>query len=176
LNSGFKLISLLFVLIVTACSKAPPPPTCRIAQAFNADYTGPAGCLIRVQDKLLVLKHSSSDLYDLPFGDPISEESAQCTAHRNTWEKTGFNVEVDQLLGVTQSGIMLFSCSLSGGFTSEDGPISPPSWVDSQIQHIDFIDPFDTRHDLWQNPDNLIMYRDGFVMTNNGKNMQVPAQ
>lgn len=158
------------MLALTACAKAPPPPTCRIAKAFNADYSGPASCLIRVQDKLLVLKHSASGLYDLPFGDPISEESAQCTAHRKTWEGTGFNVEVDQLLGVTQSGVMLFSCNISGGFTSEDGPLSPPNWVSSEIQQIDFINPFDTRHDLWLYPDNLIMYRDGFIVAKDSKN------
>ena len=163
LNSGFKLLLLIFVLVLVACAKPPPSPTCRIAKAFNADYKGPAGCLIRVQDSLLVVKYSSSGQYDLPFGDPIANESAQCTAHRHTWEQTGFNVEVDQLLGVSQSGLMLFSCELNSGFTSDDGPINPPSWADSNIQQIEFISPFDTRYDVWQQPDNLIIYRDGFV-------------
>jgi hypothetical protein len=176
LNSGLKYFALFFVIILAGCTEAPPPPTCRIAKAFNADYIGPAGCLIRVQNSLLVIKYESSQLYDLPFGDPISKESAQCTAHRNTWEKTGFNVEVDQLLGVTKSGMMLFSCSLNSGFTSEDGPIIPPNWVNKDIQYIDFINPFDTRHDLWKHSDNLIMYRDGFVKTNDSKKAQVPAQ
>ncbi|AEP30926.1 MutT/nudix family protein [Brumicola nitratireducens] len=116
-----------------------------------------------MQNSLLVIKYSSSGQYDLPFGDPISNESAQCTAHRHTWEQTGFNVEVDQLLGVSQSGMMLFSCGLSSGFTSDDGPLEPPSWANSNIQQIEFISPFDTRYDVWQQPDNLIMYRDGFV-------------
>lgn len=158
------------------CTKPPPSPTCRIANAFNAGYTGPAGCLIRVQDTLLVVKHRSTGQYDLPFGDPISQESAQCTAHRYTWEQTGFNVEVDQLLGVTQSGIMLFSCGLSGGFTSEDGPIEPPSWTDSDIQQIEFINPFDTRHDVWSQPDNLVIYRDGFVITKGEQSRTIDSQ
>lgn len=115
---------------------------------------------------MLALKFRPSGLYDLPFGDPIAQESAQCTAHRNTWDKTGFNVEVDQLLGVTQSGLMLFSCTLNAGFTSEDGPMEPPRWVDNEIQQIDFIDPFNTRYNVWQQPNNLIIYRDGFVMEN----------
>jgi len=163
LNSGFKLLFFICVLFLLACAKPPPSPTCRIAKAFNADYKGPAGCLIRVQNTLLVIKYSSTGSYDLPFDDPISDESAQCTAHRSTWEQTGFNVEVDQLLGVSQSGVMLFSCGLNSGFTSEDSPLEPPSWADSNIQQIEFISPFDTRYDLWQQPDNLIMYRDGFV-------------
>jgi hypothetical protein len=116
-----------------------------------------------VQGTLLVIKDRSTGQYDLPFGDPISTESAQCTAHKNTWLQTGFNVEVDQLLGVTQSGIMLFSCALSVGFTSEDGPINPPNWADGDVQQIEFISPFDTRYNVWSQPGNLIMYRDGFV-------------
>lgn len=163
LNSGCKLLLFTGVLALLSCSKPPPSPTCRIANAFNADYKGPAGCLIRVQKSLLVIKYSSSMQYDLPFGDPISGESAQCTAHRHTWEQTGFNVEVDQLLGVSQSGMMLFSCALNSGFTSDDGPLEPPDWADSDIQQIEFISPFDTRYDVWQQPDNLIMYRDGFI-------------
>jgi len=38
-------------------------------------------------------------------------------------------LKLTQLLGVTQSGTMLFSCKISGGFTSEDGPLEPPSWA-----------------------------------------------
>jgi hypothetical protein len=145
------------------CTKPPPPPACRIAQAFNADYVGPAGCLIRAQSTLLVIKHKDTGQYDLPYGDPISEESAQCTAHRHTWQQTGLNIDVGQLLGVTQSGTMLYSCKISGGFTSEDSPLKPPSWADKNIQTIEFINPFDTRHDVWRQSNNLVIYRDGFV-------------
>lgn len=162
-NSGFKLLLFISVLVLVACTKPPPSPTCRIAKEFNADYKGPAGCLIRVQNSLLVIQYGSSGQYDVPFGEPILEESAQCTAHRQTWEQTGFNVEVDQLLGVSQSGMMLFSCVMNSGFTSDDGPLEPPSWADNDIQQIEFIRPFDTRYNAWQQPDNLIMYRDGFV-------------
>ncbi len=165
LNAGLKLLLLISILVLVACAKQPPSPACRIAKTFNANYKGAAGCLIRVQNSLLVIQYSSSGKYDLPFGDPISNESAQCTAHRHTWEQTGFNVEVDQLLGVSQSGLMLFSCGLNSGFTSDDGPLDPPSWAESNIQQIEFINPFDTRYNAWQQPDNLIVYRDGFVTT-----------
>jgi hypothetical protein len=161
-----KFPTFICVLVLIGCTKPPPAPVCRIAQAFNAEYVGAAGCLTRVQKTLLVTKHEATGQYDLPYGDPISEESAQCTAHRHTWQQTGLNVEVDQLLGVTQSGTMLFSCKISGGFTSEDGPLEPPNWADKKIQAIEFIDPFDTRHGAWRQPNNLVIYRDGFVMTN----------
>jgi len=165
LNYGLRLLTFICALVLWGCTKPPPAPTCRIADAFHADYTGPAGCLIRVQNTLLVIKHNPSGQYDLPYGNPISEEPAQCTAHRHTWEQTGLNVEVDQLLGVTQSGTMLFSCKISGGFTSEDGPLEPPSWANKNIQRIEFINPFDTRYDVWRQPDNLVIYRNGFVTT-----------
>lgn len=158
------------------CTKPPSAPTCRIAQALSSDYIGPAGCLIRVQNTLLVTKYRSTGQYDLPHGDPISEESAQCTAHRYTWQQTGLNVEVDQLLGVTQSGMMLFSCKISGGFTSEDSPLEPPSWVDRKIQTIEFINPFDTRYDVWSQPNNLVIYRDGFVTMKEQKNSTIDTQ
>lgn len=124
----------------------------------------------------MVIKHSPSGLYDLPAGDPLSGESAQCTAHRHTWEQTGMNVEVDQLLGVTQPGVMIFSCNINNGFTSKDGPLPPPDWTTGNIQQIEFINPFDTRYNAWLQPDNLIMYRDGFTETNDSQNQQVPAQ
>lgn len=158
------------------CTQPPPSPTCRIAKVSIADYAGPAGCLIRVQDTLLIIKNNSTGQYDVPFGEPISKESAQCTAHRNTWLQTGFNVEVDQLLGVTQSGIKLFSCTLSAGFTSEDGPIKPPNWADNDVQQIEFISPFDTRYDAWSQPDNHIMYRDGFVLMKGERRRIIDSQ
>jgi len=175
-NSGLKLLTFICTLAIAGCIKPPPSPTCRIAKAFNADYAGPAGCLIRVQDTLLVIKDRSTGQYDLPFGGPISTESAQCTAHRHTWQQTGFNVEVDQLLGVTRSGIMLFSCELSGGFTSDDGPIRPPSWAVSDVQKIEFINPFDTRYDVWSQPDNLVIYRDGFVTAKGDQSRAIDSQ
>jgi len=176
LNYGLKLLTFICVLVLIGCTKPPPAPTCRIAQAFNADYVGAAGCLIRMQNTFLVIKHRPTGQYDLPYGDPISDESAQCTAHRHTWQQTGLNVEVDQLLGVTQSGMMLFACKMSGGFTSEDSPLEPPSWADKTIQTIEFINPFDTRHDVWRQPNNLIIYRDGFVTIKEQQNSIIDKQ
>ena len=163
---GFKLSGFIATasLLIAACSEAPPPsPTCRITQDFQATYNGPAACLIRVQNTLMVLAHSANGKYDLPKADSLSQEAAQCTAHRATWEQTGFNVEVDKLLGITKNGTHLFSCRLHSGFNAYDGPIDPPDWASPKAEQIVFIDPFDTRNDVWRYPDNLIMYRDGYV-------------
>ncbi|MBF7071918.1 hypothetical protein ISG33_00710 [Glaciecola sp. MH2013] len=159
-----KLFYIAIAFCLVACSEVPPPsPTCRVSNAFEGDYQGPSACLIRVQNSLLVLERASTGLYDLAIGDSLSNESAQCTAHRQMWENTGFNVEVDQLLSITPDGTHLFKCHLSGGFDAFDVKVEPPDWASSSVAEIHFVNPFDTRTDNWTHPDNLIMYRDGYV-------------
>ena len=135
---------------------------------MEVSYKGPSACLVRVQNSLLVVEQSSTGLYDLASGDSLSNESAQCTAHRNMWEQTGFNVEVGQLLSITSNGTHVFACKLNNGFNAFDASgrdegIEAPAWNKHDIEALRFVNPFDTRTENWTHPDHLILYRDGYV-------------
>ncbi|MGI9290509.1 MAG: NUDIX hydrolase [Gammaproteobacteria bacterium] len=76
---------------------------------------GNAGCLITRDNKVLVLRHMPSGKIDLPSGRAKPREPAQCTAHRETLEETGLDLEVGDLLGEFNSGFLLYSCQSADG-------------------------------------------------------------
>ena len=157
-------IIILFLLVLTGCTQAPPPsPACRVHIDYKDMHQGKGACLVRVQDGLLTVKYKQSDVIDLPRGDFISPETSQCGAHRHMWEQTGLNVKVAQLLGVTAQGLRIYACHLGGGFDGTEVAIESPSWIDRNVEQIGFIDPFVTRYDAWQHPKDLILIRDAYV-------------
>ena len=66
---------------------------------FNA-----AACVIKTQEQVLLIKNKYSDKLDLPKEKRTNTLSAACIAHRGAWTQTGFNVEVNEYLGVTNEG------------------------------------------------------------------------
>src|SRR3989338_755980 len=67
-------------------------PACRVQNPLSVSVRGHAGCLIRIGDKILMPKHKKSGTWNLPGGTTEPNETAPCTAHRETWEETGFDV------------------------------------------------------------------------------------
>lgn len=156
----------LIILSITlfGCSPSKPEdPFCRIDPNFIEEHQGPAACIVRIQDSLLVITHARTGGYDLPRGENKDNETAQCAAHRNTWNKTGLNVEVAQLLSLTAKGEWIFACNISGNFDGSDESIEVPAWADGEVAEINFIDPFVTRNNQWHFADDLIVARDGYV-------------
>ena len=105
--TGFKpvVLSGLLVSILQGCSsKVPPCP-------FTGEpaYAPSAGCLV-VKDQRVLLVESYSELFSPPGGKTLEGESAQCAAHRETWEETGLSYRPIQLLKEFDTGFFLYSC------------------------------------------------------------------
>lgn len=119
----------------------------------------PAACIIRVEDKILTLTLRPGRYLDVPHGLSTAAEPAQCTAHRATWEKTGFNVEVGQLIGTGDNGLRYFSCYLDDDFAGELSVFPVPTWAKAQVVHIQLIDPFITSSRNWQSDSQMLAIR-----------------
>ena len=132
----------------------PSTPFCRVKNDIplpvSAQIPANAACIIRLDGKLLTITHRRSGKYDLPGGTTDNVETPQCTAHRETWEETGFNVEVGQQLGINEKGMQYYSCILSGNFTGELQSFPVPSWSNSEVDSIQLIDPFIISDKQWR--------------------------
>src|SRR5690606_32082707 len=111
---------------------------------------------------MITIEHRLTGKLDIPGGTSEGDESAQCTAHRETWQETGFNVKVGKLLGVKDNGFRFYQCQLSGDFTGELKQFSVPDWSANEVTAIQLKDPFVTRDTDWRYPDELIEIRGMF--------------
>ena len=100
---------LLGSALLPACTK---PPACEVAAGQQPDPAANAGCLIQENGKLLVVRQRGSGKLNIPAGTRSSNESAQCTAHRETWEETGFSVRVGPLARAFDNGFRLYHCEI----------------------------------------------------------------
>lgn len=150
-------------MTLMACDSPPPePPICRISDAHLDDTIGNAGCFIRINNKLLTTGNRKTGKLDTPGGTANEGEIAQCTAHRETFEETGFNVEVGQLLGVADNGYRIYQCIVNDEFDEDIDKFPVPGWANSEIDYIKLTDPFDTLASEWRYPkrhlENLAMF------------------
>jgi len=109
---------LLFLFFLPACQKKVTIlPPCEIAPGHNLPMQGNAGCLIVINKKLLVVRTSKTGgMIGPPAGKMVSsDKSAQYTAHRETWEETGFNVLVGKLMIDMNGEFYLFQCNVIDG-------------------------------------------------------------
>ncbi|MDN4503543.1 NUDIX hydrolase [Alteromonadaceae bacterium BrNp21-10] len=155
-------VSICLFLVISCSSEQPADPICRIDDRHFDTHSGNAGCVIRLQNRLMSITHRLSGKYDIPGGTSASQETAQCTAHRETWQETGFNVEVGELLGEKDNGFRFYQCTLSGNFTGEISQFPVPDWSQSEVTAIQLVDPFATPAKQWRYPDELILLRDMF--------------
>lgn len=141
-------------LLLSACSsESPPAPVCRVNDALIDDAVGNAGCLIRVNDKLVTVGNIKTGALDIPGGTANQGEQAQCTAHRETFEETGFNVEVGKLMGVAENGFRFYQCKLSNNLDANIESYPVPEWSNMEVAYIKLTDPFDTLASQWRYPE-----------------------
>lgn len=156
-------LTLLLLISQKALAETPSPPMCRINKAHFEAVPGNAGCVIKVGKTILTITHRDSEKYDVPGGRSNGEtESAQCTAHRETWEETGFNVEVGELLGINEDRFRYYACTLDDDFGGKIFTFPLPDWAEREVIGIQLVDVFDTQHFHWRFPDQLILLRDMF--------------
>lgn len=161
---NFKHVSIsVFILAALGCGQeVPDSPICRINDNKVDSVHANAGCIVRVDERILVIEHRLSGRFDIPGGIADEGESAQCAAHRETWEETGFNVEVNERLGVSTTGFHFYHCQLDDDFggTISDFPV--PNWSSSEVLGIKLVDPFETEDKAWRRPEQLVFLRDMF--------------
>ena len=170
----FRLSAIFAVLTLFACSQSTPSsPICRISDALlsrnvhaeiNAQ-AAPVGaaCLIKTEGKVLLVKHRLSGKLDFPGGGLSDNESLACTAHRETWEETGFNVEVSEYLSTTSNGLVIFGCNLDAGIEKLPNTFDAPPWSKIEVVELVKADPFMLGHDAMRYADDLIPLRDGYT-------------
>ncbi|MBE1299914.1 MAG: NUDIX domain-containing protein [Alteromonadaceae bacterium] len=156
MQSVKTLMCLSVLATVAACDSVtkPEPPVCRVDGAhIDTRSSGNAGCIIRYQDKLLVVQHRNSGAFDTPGGTSDDGETAQCTAHRETFEETGFNVEVGKLVGEAENGFRFYQCTLHDDFGADLTEFSVPPWSSLEIEKVLMLDPYETQADQWRYKD-----------------------
>ena len=106
---------------LAGCSAASEPPSCPFTG--NPEYATSAGCLVAVHGKILVVESSRGGVTP-PGGKAYKGESAQCAAHRETWEETGLDLMPGELLYVFDTGFHLYECRIHARSGSvELGPL-----------------------------------------------------
>lgn len=169
---GCKFIALLTLSILTlSCSEQDfAQPSCRVKASVASSHQGAGACIVRMNNKLLATQLNSG-LYDIPsirasthsLANNSMYTSAQCLAHRAMWEQTGFNVEVQGVVGAQADGTWLFECQLDAGFDGTEAPFPAPSWNKANVANIAFIDPFEIDVENWARRSHFIVVRDAFV-------------
>lgn len=171
------LSAILAVLTLFACSpSAPSPPECRRANAHdvppdntnfssNSEFSA-AACIIKTQEQVLLIKNKHSGHLDLPKEKRTNTLSPACIAHRGAWTQTGFNAEVNEYLGVTDEGVLLFNCHVDAGLDTLPNSFTPPDWAKQHVLSLEKVNPFLLDHDAMHNADDLIPLRDGYTKLN----------
>jgi len=108
-----RLFSLILpvLLLLAACATQGPPP-CPFTG--TPDFAPSAGCLTMVHGRVLVVESIYGGVTP-PGGKSLEGESAQCAAHRETWEETGLDLLPSRLLHVFDTGFHLYYCEIHAG-------------------------------------------------------------
>lgn len=137
----FKILMAIILVanLMVACS----PPTCPKALVALPASAPSAGCLVKRDGMLLVVQGLNNKL-SVPGGSSNTNESPQCTAHRETWEETGLDVRPRQLIAVFDTGFHLYFCKLHG----QSGSIDPPFRL--EVQQAFWLAPQDFQQYQWR--------------------------
>lgn len=159
----FRLTVIFVVLTLFACTDTTPSaPMCRaVAQPTHTEKS--AACIIKVQDKVVLIGHRLSGRLDFPGGGRNNDEALPCTAHREVWEETGFNVLVGPKLTVTDNGMALFACQGGEDLANLPTTFSPPAWAKVEVEYLKKVDPFLISHNALRFSEDLLPLRDGFT-------------
>lgn len=103
-----RLSILLCFFLLSACSHSSTPP-CPFEG--EPDTAPSAGCLAVVHGRVLVVDSRRGGLTP-PGGKTRSGESAQCAAHRETYEETGLDLLPKKLVKVFDTGFHLYYCEI----------------------------------------------------------------
>lgn len=143
-------------VIAGALLVAPTPgfaaePPCRTA-LDEPDFSMAAGCLIRHDDRMLVVRHRGSGKLGFPAGFTRPMENAQCVAHRETFEETGLDVVVHGMVRQFGNGFTLYRCELLDSGAAEVDELKVPASGRSEVSQVLWVDPTSTEASDWRYP------------------------
>lgn len=143
-----KYIAIVLLLSISH-SGAFAQPACR--KAFEEpDFAFAAGCLVRNGERMLMVRHRYSGKIGFPAGFARPGESAQCVAHRETWEESGVSVVVHGLLKRLGTGLALYHCEpVDEAMAAGDSLPVPPSGR-NEISEVMWLDPRSTDVSEWR--------------------------
>lgn len=118
----------------------------------ESDTAFAAGCLVKMENKLLTVRHRFGGKLGIPAGYSEESEAASCTAYRETLEETGFTVTVHELLKEYDNGFRLFRCRPADPVSVSDTLTVPASGI-SEISEILWLDPLPIPRRQWRFPD-----------------------
>lgn len=108
--------------------------------------------MIKQGHRLLVIRRPEGDL-GFPAGTTRSAETAQCTAHRETWEETGENVLVGSLLHIFNdfpATFYLYRCYVEAGTGDSDEAFVPCD--QQEVEEVLWIEPERVDPHSWRFP------------------------
>ncbi|PLW69971.1 NUDIX hydrolase [Pseudohalioglobus lutimaris] len=120
---------LLIIFLLSACASAATPPC---PYQGEPDYAASAGCLAVVHGKMLVVGSRTGGVTP-PGGKARDGESAQCAAHRETYEETGLDLIPRELVAVFDTGFHLYFCEIhaqSGSIEADVLEVKRGYWLD----------------------------------------------
>jgi len=129
-------------------------PECNVDPAYREDAVGNAGCFIVVNGKLVVVRHRWGGKLGFPAGHFELNESAQCTAHRETWEEAGLHVRVGARL-LSFNDFFLYNCSLIDEVDSDRTSFPLPPQARNEITEVLLVNLSDIDHEEWRFPEQL---------------------
>lgn len=112
---------------------------------------------------MLLVAHRLTGRLDFPGGGKGDDESLACTAHREVWEETGFNVLVGPKLAVTENGMALFACQAGDDLASLPDSFPAPPWAQVEVEGLTKVDPFLIDHKALRFSQDLLPLRDAFT-------------
>lgn len=148
---GRRLAVALLAGVAGAAALAAQPPACRTA-LDDGDFAFAAGCFIQHGERLLVVRHRFGGRLGVPAGRARDGESAQCVAHRETFEETGIAVIVHGKLRQFANGLALYRCEPVAGDVFDAASLPVPASGRNEISAVLWIDPRDTRPEAWRFP------------------------
>lgn len=155
MTAGLATRCFLLVATVGLTAACTPAPPCAVDQSQVDQRKGNASCFIESHERALVTRYRFSGRLIFPGGTARKNETAQCTAHRETWEETGLDVTVGPLW--TRSGgptIYIYKCAATPSISAETIPVLP--WRSRiEVSDIQWVDLTELQPPEWQYPRQL---------------------
>ena len=146
------LLAAIVLLPGNSPATSPRKPQCHIDGRHADKRVGNAGCLVVLDGRLLLVRHERSGKLTFPGGYAESGETAQCTAHRETWEETGLEVRVGRVLKTFSNAFHLYACVLEGTAGVSRAPLEVPVTGHGEIREVLWMEAVALTAEDWRFP------------------------